>query len=68
MPVSKKRAFKPGSSIRATALRRHFVLDKLNATFKTRSGIINNKSELGDKSRKLVPELSSPFSGEQCQG
>jgi len=61
MPVSQTAAFQPGSSIPATALRRHLVLDTSRPFFKTQRGIINNKSELGTRAESLLPELSSPF-------
>jgi hypothetical protein len=79
MPVSQTGRFQPGSSglglrlrrdksIPATALRQHLVLDKSQPFFNSCRGIINNKSELGIRVEKLLPELSSPFLDEQCQG
>jgi hypothetical protein len=35
--------------------------------FKTRRGIIQNKSELGIRAESSRPELSSPFEMEECQ-
>src|SRR5262249_46711958 len=56
-----ERAFQPGSSIPATAQRGHFLLDKVDASFKTTRDIINNKSGLGIRVERSLPELSSPF-------
>ena len=39
----------------------------LRDVFKTRRGIIQNKSELGIRAESSRPELSSPFEMEECQ-